>query len=358
MQMEPEPEPGPPELDHAAVKAPPTMSPDGFLAAQATGLSKVAGGLERHTPCPQLEALLRNQIETLSDTRANGDLHQWWNWNPEHTERHQDDTSSAGWWMQVAPELAMEVVIADLHDRVIHSCQDWFTRLRLPRPCLMQAPIQEAMLRSLYDEEDVLTFVVFGAYGNGDAESGLQKQLMEAFPEQMRSLQAQALMGGHSDVDGSFASSGRAPQVKCSYEERMRLNMANQGCVWVAEPSPSDPVQLVACAAYPRCQNPSEEVHVGRMFRAALDAIVLTYGGIDTKSAHTPSQPTGGSEGRAGAGAGAIGAAKASTLKTGRQRKIRVVTHALGSFVGHNEPEIFGCGLANGLAEYLAAGHS
>jgi len=61
--------------------------------------------------------------------------------------------------------------------------------------------------------------------------------------------------------------------------------------------------------------------------------------------------------GRAGGGGGASLATtydpKQGQAPT-RTRKIRVVTHALGSFLGHNEPELFGCGLANGFSEFLA----
>ena len=46
-------------------------------------------------------------------------------------------------------------------------------------------------------------------------------------------------------------------------------------------------------------------------------------------------------------------------MKTGQQQqqqqqqqRVWVVTHALGSFLGHNEPELFRCGLATGLADF------
>jgi hypothetical protein len=354
MMSEPEPEPEMPSLLAAA-------------AAAATSSQRRPRGIEL---CPRLEAVLHGQIEQISDVRANHDLHQWWNWQPQ-SEGCAAAEPPAGDWVPIGPELAMEVVVADLHDRVIHSCQEWFTSLRLPRPCLVQGPMQEALLRSLRgneddeDEEDVECFVVFGAYGNGQVESALQKQLMDAFPEQMLNLQAQAMGDTSLALSGGGNSSFKFGHS--SSEERTRINMANQGKVWVAAPT-SDPVRLVACAAYPRCQHPSEEVHVSRMFRAALDVITE----ITTASAgsHWPGggaaasmqsvMPQSAAGGRAGGDGGGGGASLATTYdkKQGqaptRRRKIRVVTHALGSFLGHNEPELFGCGLANGFSEFLA----
>ena len=234
--MEPEPEPEPRD-------------------EPATGRAGAVGGSWARPPQMaidrRLEAVLRDQIERLADPRANFEMHRWWNWDPEGpwdpegggAHCRHDGPPPAGEWVDTAPAQRMEVVVADLHDRVIESCREWFARLGLPRPCLLQAPVQEALLAyALHGAEDVLTFLVFGAYGNGQVESALQKQLMEAFPAQMHSIQAQARAGcGNGEAD-------------CSHEELMRLNMANQGRVWVAQPAPTDPIQLVGCAAYPRCQ--------------------------------------------------------------------------------------------------------
>ena len=119
---------------------------------------------------------------------------------------------------------------------------------------------------------------------------------------------------------------------------------ANQGKVWVAHPSLTTPsgsaIHLVGCAAYPRCQNPTEEVAISRMFRTSLDAVAQVVSG----------QGLCGGAAKAGGGSwGGWGGGEAEEHK-----KVLVITHALGSFLGHNEPELFGRGLATGFRDFLA----
>jgi len=115
----------------------------------------------------------------------------------------------------------------------------------------------------------------------------------------------------------------------------IELNMSNQGRVWVADSRPQARVRLIACAAYPRCQQPSEEVCISRMFSTALSAV-----------AEVARRP------------GDFASSKASYSEAGdgqlrTVQKVRVVTHALGSFLGHNEPELFGRALGSGYADFL-----
>lgn len=310
-----------------------------------------------HEPA-QLEELLRIQINRLADPRANRELHGWWNWDPvgagggatgglhatSATARIRTAAFSAS-----LPDLEMELVVADPHDRVIDSCRECFSVLGLP-VTLTQAPMQEALLKHL-DMAKALgapkdCFVVFGAYGSGEVESALQKQLAEAFPEQMENLRAQAT--GATTGSALCGGGGNLPHKKV-----FELNMANQGRVWIAEEQSSsrgddevgDPgrITLVACAAYPRCQRPSEEAAIGQMFCAALEAIaelafsrqateLRTYKAVDSREASgSESYATGGE----------------------KSQRMRVVTHALGSFVGHTEPEIFGRGLSRGFCNFI-----
>jgi hypothetical protein len=175
------------------------------------------------------------------------------------------------------------------------------------------------------------TFVIFGGYGSGQINSGLQKQLFEAFPEQMSDLKQQAMSDGggqHGEVD------------------EQDVNMANQGRVWAAHPviaSSSGPIHLVSCAAYPRGQSPSEREHVRRMFHRAL-AMVIRLSAQACSLAH---------------GRGCSSLANNAVFGFGdatqpRVGTVRIVTHAIGSFVGHSDPSVFAWGLANGVNDLLA----
>ena len=226
-------------------------------------------------------------------------------------------------------EVSLEVIVADLHDRVIHSCDSCFQELGLP-VTLLQQPIQNAILDSMKGVTDVVeTWVIFGGYGNGQINSGLQKQFNEVFPEQLSDLRLQALACGGSE------------------EDEQDINMANQGRVWMARPalaSHSGPIRFISCAAYPRCQSPSEQEHVRRMFHRALD--VVARNSVYIRHLHSHSQHT---------SPGFMEFASSSKIaRRASKQKIRIITHALGSFVGHTDPGIFGWGLANGLNDMLA----
>eukprot|EP01044_Picomonas_judraskeda_P009768 COSAG03_NODE_1212_length_4546_cov_2.416685_2_plen_169_part_00 len=127
--MEPEPEPEPEPRDEPA-----------------TGRAGAVGGSSARPPQMaidrRLEAVLRDQIERLADPRANFEMHRWWNWDPDgpwdpeggSAHCRHDGPPPAGEWVDTAPAQCMEVVVADLHDRVIESCREWFARANSSAP--------------------------------------------------------------------------------------------------------------------------------------------------------------------------------------------------------------------------------
>jgi hypothetical protein len=285
-----------------------------------------------------LEEVLELQISRIADP-SNHELHGWWNWHPNATgipimmktreeskyqskinfvgkrevdnaddfhtpfrcRDHYNEFSEPTLSIQSTP---LEIIIADLHDQVIDSCKSYFASLGMP-VSLKQNPIQAAILDRLYDcnsFENTCTFVIFGGYGSGECHSGLQKQFEEAFPEQMHDLKVQAVADGF----------GRT--------EEMELNMSNQGNVYVASPpvpSPSGPIHLMSCAAYPRGQSPTEQEHIKHMIVRAMQIV------------------------------------RDMTQGSGYQ-KIIVVTHAVGSFVGHTNPSVFSWGISHGVKDFLS----
>ena len=109
--------------------------------------------------------------------------------------------------------------MADPHDSVIHGCHEAFSALGLPVK-LVQAPMQEFLLELLSGSGTVASdtewvgdcVIVCGVYGHGQPESALQKQLGEAFPEQIKSIEAQALAEAGHKCGGSGAGTDMARQ--------------------------------------------------------------------------------------------------------------------------------------------------
>ena len=83
----------------------------------------------------------------------------------------------------------IEVIVADFHDVFINACLKCFSELQLP-VTMKQGPMQSVLLDVVQehrngtptDEESATqTFILFGGYGNGMINSGLQKQLHDVF---------------------------------------------------------------------------------------------------------------------------------------------------------------------------------
>lgn len=289
-----------------------------------------------------LEDILHDQVSRISSP-SNHELLDWWNWKPKrfrgsnlydsHSSNNEEEIQAKSYCLDkicsaasetsflgenkedVQPlhipdlRIPMSIVVADMHNQVIGSCQSEFSSLGLP-VTLVHDPMQTAILEAMHTSEHNITFVVFGGYGSGECHSGLQKQLMECFPHQMRELKEQAMVDATGD--GS----------------EIEANMSNQGKAWLSDSpvvTPSGLLYLVSCAAYPRGQSPSEQEHVRRMFERALSVIQRRL--------------------VQGVGSGVYG---------GASYTVRIITHAIGSFVGHPDPGVFGWGLAHGLNDFLA----
>jgi len=236
----------------------------------------------------------------------------------------------------------------------------------------VQAPLQLPLLAAFtqqQDSEPTDTFVVFGGYGNGMVNSGVQKQLYHAFPHQMQNLQDQATGQTFGDDTASIAW------------EDVDASMHARGQVRVAFPAVtggSGRVYLVSCAAYPRCQQPSEHHHVMRMFERALHLVTEIASAASTSQLEQPAarnitatdvagktrqldpprrprQPQPGS-GCAGSDSASVqvdhGSLSGPEQGGVRLRSARVVTHGVGSFVGHDHPELFGSALAHAAAAF------
>jgi hypothetical protein len=278
----------------------------------------------------QVEQILKAQIDQLSSP-CNRELQSYWNWHPHkyHSNVKTNTTSSSSSSSSPLPSfhtsarnivldtgVEIEVIVADFHDVFINACLKCFSELQLP-VTMKQGPMQSVLLDVVQehrngtptDEESATqTFILFGGYGNGMINSGLQKQLHDVFPDQMDNLREQAM---DSMDDDEYA-----------------INMINQGDAFIAQPSiiitenSGCELHLVSCCAYPRKQHPSEHEHIQYTFQKGLELVYSQY-----RTNPSPQITT--------------------------ARKLRIVTHAMGSFVGHDDPSVFAWGLAHGLHKFL-----
>lgn len=212
-------------------------------------------------------------------------------------------------------EVLFELVVADLDSQFIDACRRFLDPLLRESGGvrLMHEPMQRAVAESLL-EPDVHTFVVFGSYGTfpDPDDRALMTCLSKAFiapvfPDSWRSF---------------------ARQCPSSADEDDLPWMDRKGQVWMAEPEIQDALTLVACAAYPRDQQPTEAEAAARRFEAAL-ALIASATGISGTRGHKIARTP--------------------------PRRIRVVTHAIGSFVGHDDVSVFAQGLAEGVRRFLSS---
>ena len=295
------------------------------------------------------------------------------------------DHAQDGNWSRIrtarGDEVLFEVVVADLDGEFISACHRHFAPQFLNRKgggvTLMHEPMQQAIAESL-GQSDVHTFVVFGTYPEFPGPkskgyscmTGLAKSfILPVFPSSWRSFARQC--------PSDFGSAGDTGMM----EPRSRS--------WMAEPEIPHVLTLVACEAYPRDQHPTEAAATTRHFLSSLFLIGSAVGllaprrkGRGGKSA-PPRTPTHNSAGMFSDSAVAVAdpaavtstsaaahcvngsstqkssdyvmsatsSAKTQTrahdsphsCKKGGKvsrpscRKIRVITHAIGSFVGHTE---------------------
>ena len=235
---------------------------------------------------------------------------------------------------------SFELVVADLDAAFIKSCKFHLEqRLRLGGGVrLMHQPVQHALLESLR-EERVHTYLVFGSYATFPSRdtctstmTGMCASLMEAFPDSWDSLRTQCEdENDENDDDENRESIGQA---------------------WIAEPEipNSAPLTLLACAAYPRDQRPTEEEAAAKRWIRALKMIANKEKWFRDASG---SGSVGVGKARGPGGVAGTGCASTLFPSSNKIQKIRVVTHAMGSFLGHDDVGVFATGLQSALDQFL-----
>lgn len=212
-------------------------------------------------------------------------------------------------------EVFFELVVSDLDSQFTGACRSLLDPLLRDSGGVRvrHETLQRAIADSLR-EPDVHTFVVFGSYGT--------------FPDP----DSRALMTWLSKVfiapffPNSWSSFAR--QCPSSADDEDLPWMDRKGQVWMAEPEIQDALTLVACAAYPRDQQPTEAEAAARRYEAALALIASTAGMSGCRGQKTTATPP---------------------------KRIRVITHAIGSFVGHDDVSVFAQGLAEGVRRFLSS---
>jgi len=248
---------------------------------------------------------------------------------------------------------------------------------------ILHQPLQQAIADSVRpsvdedwnndeDDDDVHTFVVFGSYGSFPCEgensngfiTGLCKSCIATlFPSSWENF---ALQCDNRHGGGTTSSSSSSRVWISSIDEIPNI------------------LTLVACEAYPRNQYPSEEEAAAQRWEMALDMIASRVGDVyplSTQPSHSLLSLSSFSCARYGAvssddstsascshhgvhtskqnkidpkDAKRFKVATTTKPKTRKKRKVRVITHAMGSFVGHMDVSVFAQGLANAMDRFSA----
>eukprot|EP00462_Mataza_sp_D1_P023466 CAMPEP_0175148166 /NCGR_PEP_ID=MMETSP0087-20121206/16455_1 /TAXON_ID=136419 /ORGANISM="Unknown Unknown, Strain D1" /LENGTH=298 /DNA_ID=CAMNT_0016433553 /DNA_START=27 /DNA_END=923 /DNA_ORIENTATION=+ len=197
-----------------------------------------------------------------------------------------------------------QLVVADLDAAFIRHCQFHLGCLEGVR--VLHEPFQRALLDSIR-EEGVHTYLLFGSYevfpcdANEDAAiTGIAKAVMRACPRSWADFRDQC-----------------DRKESCNTEQE-------RGRSFLAAPEIPNRLTLVASVAYPRDQQPSEQAAAAKRWVRALGMIAKAEQ-LTGLGKHTGPMPA---------------------------NKIRVITHAIGSFVGHNQVEVFAIGLKDALVDF------
>ncbi|KAK3270973.1 hypothetical protein CYMTET_20657 [Cymbomonas tetramitiformis] len=195
----------------------------------------------------------------------------------------------------------------------------------------------------------------------GDATSSLGPPVLESQEHRAVPLQDDWLKFGTSHRTGQkivaqvFPKSWKDFDEQCGSEANADEPwntmpwMARKGRVWVAEPEVPDALTLVACAAYPRDQSPTEAEAAARRFETALRMIKEREEAASPREAVSRrlSPRSGTSKGKS-----PLCAAEMHVVQDPSQRKLRIITHAMGSFEGHPDAAVFATGLSAGLERF------
>jgi len=240
------------------------------------------------------------------------ELRRMWNWPSGSSSSTSRRKKSSFWGVDKrGNDVRVELVVADMDTRFL-GCVN---KMMGDAVMIRHEPLQKIISESLRDR--CKTYVVFGSYGifpnesdeHAGLRSGVSKAISRIFPRSWQSFRDQArrlLKGSNSDMPW----------------------MELMGHVFMAEPEIEGLMSLVACAAYPRDQRPTEEDAAARRYLSAFK-MIMRYENI--QSLHRSPQR---SEGKP-------------------SRCIRIVTHAVGSFVGHDTVDVFAIGIQKALANLL-----
>lgn len=169
-------------------------------------------------------------------------------------------------------------------------------------------------------EVETELFVVYGGMGLGMPGGLLNQGLAALFPRQFESIQQQ--MHQYNEAQGGdLMPSDFTGHVYLSFPQSAaprRFSPLQYFSSAAASESPRE-ARLISCIAFPRAVD--EERNTQKMFTTALELAVRE----GTKSSRRTSRA-----------------------------KIRVLTHSLGAFHGHNEPAKFAHAMANGLRDFLS----
>ena len=236
------------------------------------------------------------------------ELRRMWNW-PSSGSSSSSKKSSFRGVDKRGNDVRVELVVADMDTRFL-GCVN---KMMGDDVTIRHEPLQKIISESL--RERCKTYVVFGSYGifpnesdeHAGLRSGVSKAISRIFPRSWQSFRDQ---------------SRRLVKDLSSDMPWMEL----MGHVFMAEPEIEGLMSLVACAAYPRDQRPTEEDAAARRYLSAFKMIMRCE---NIQSLHR------------------------SSSEEKPSRCIRIVTHAVGSFVGHDTVDVFAIGIKKALANLL-----
>ena len=240
------------------------------------------------------------------------ELRRMWNWPSGSSSSPR---KSSFWGVDKrGNDVRVELVVADMDTRFL-GCVN---KMMGDDVTIRHEPLQKIISESLRDR--CKTYVVFGSYGifpnesdeHAGLRSGVSKAISRIFPRSWKSFREQSrrcLSKGSSSDDMPW--------------------MELMGRVFMAEPEIEGLMSLVACAAYPRDQRPTEEDAAARRYLSAFKMIMRCE---NIQSLYRSPQ--------------------CSNEKP--SKCIRIVTHAVGSFVGHDTVDVFAIGIKKALTDLLS----
>ena len=238
------------------------------------------------------------------------ELRRIWNW-PSSQGSSPSPTKTSFWGVETSGAIVrVELVVADMDARFL----GWVDKFMRDDVTIRHEPLQQILSESIRDQSN--TYFIVGSYGifpnesdeRAGLRSGVSKAISRIFPRSWASFREQSrhLLRSYS---------GDLPWMEL------------MGHVFLAEPEING-IRLLASVAYPRDQRPTEEDAAARRYLIALKMIMRCENiqSLHRVCPHSKGTPS---------------------------RYVRVVTHAVGSFVGHDTVDVFAKGLEKALTNLL-----